>query len=357
VTLAVDKNIDVEQILGSEAEALLGYKCNTIASSSLHLPGPDFVDRIWSISDRPIPVLRSLETLFGHGRLRGTGYLSILPVDQGIEHTAGASFAPNPLYFDPENIVKLAIEGGCNAVASTYGVLGAVARKYAHKIPFLVKINHNELMSYPNTFDQVLFGSVKEAWNMGAVAVGATIYFGSEQSRRQIVEIAEAFEYAHELGMATVLWCYARNDGFKKDGKDYHVAADLTGQANHLGVTIQADIIKQKLAENNGGFPAIGFAKSHKKMYGELCTDHPIDLCRYQVANCYMGRAGLINSGGESKGADDLAQAVRTAVINKRAGGMGLISGRKAFQRPMQEGVGLLHAIQDVYLDSKVTIA
>ena len=357
MTLAVEKNIDVEKILGADAEGLLGHKCATIPSSSLHLPGPDFVDRVWSISDRPVQVLRSLQTLFGHGRLKNTGYLSILPVDQGIEHTAGASFAPNPMYFDPENIVKLAIEGGCNAVASTYGVLGAVARKYAHKIPFLVKLNHNELLTYPNSFDQVLFGNVQEAWNMGAVAVGATIYFGSEQSRAQIVQIAEAFEHAHELGMATVLWCYARNDAFKKDGKDYHVAADITGQANHLGVTIQADIIKQKLAENNGGFTAIGFAKSHKKMYSDLCSDHPIDLCRYQVANCYMGRAGLINSGGESKGADDLAQAVRTAVINKRAGGTGLISGRKAFQRPMQEGVELLHAIQDVYLDSSVTIA
>ena len=357
MTLAVEKNIDVEKILGADAEGLLGHKCATIPSSSLHLPGPDFVDRVWSISDRPVQVLRSLQTLFGHGRLKNTGYLSILPVDQGIEHTAGASFAPNPMYFDPENIVKLAIEGGCNAVASTYGVLGAVARKYAHKIPFLVKLNHNELLTYPNSFDQVLFGNVQEAWNMGAVAVGATIYFGSEQSRSQIVQIAEAFEHAHELGMATVLWCYARNDAFKKDGKDYHVAADITGQANHLGVTIQADIIKQKLAENNGGFTAIGFAKSHKKMYSDLCSDHPIDLCRYQVANCYMGRAGLINSGGESKGADDMAQAVRTAVINKRAGGTGLISGRKAFQRPMQEGVELLHAIQDVYLDSSVTIA
>ncbi len=357
VTLAVDKNIDVEKILGADAERLLGHKCTTIPSSALHLPGPDFIDRIWSISDRPIPVLRSLQTLFGAGRLKNSGYLSILPVDQGIEHTAGASFAPNPMYFDPENIVKLAIEGGCNAVASTYGVLGAVARKYAHKIPFIVKINHNELMTYPNSFDQVLFGSVKEAWNMGAVAVGATIYFGSEESRRQIVEIAEAFEYAHELGMATVLWCYARNDAFKKDGKDYHVAADVTGQANHLGVTIQADIIKQKMAENNGGFEAIKFAKTNKKMYSELSSDHPIDLVRYQVANCYMGRAGLINSGGESKGAGDLEQAVMTAVVNKRAGGMGLISGRKAFQRPMQEGVALLNAIQDVYLDEKVTIA
>lgn len=357
MSATAEKKVDVQQMLGADAESLLGYKCNTIPASSLHLPGPDFIDRVWAASDRPIPVLRSLETLFGSGRMAGSGYLSILPVDQGIEHTAGASFAPNPIYFDPENIVKLAIEGGCNAVASTYGVLGAVARKYAHKIPFLVKLNHNELMTYPNSFDQVMFGTVKEAWNMGAVAVGATIYFGSNQSRRQIVEIAEAFELAHQLGMCTVLWCYARNDAFKKDGKDYHVAADLTGQANHLGVTIQADIIKQKQPENNGGFPAVNFAKSHKKMYSELCTDHPIDLCRWQVANCFMGRAGLINSGGESKGADDMAQAVRTAVINKRAGGMGLISGRKAFQRPMGEGVQLLHAIQDVYLDKSVTIA
>ena len=323
----------------------------------LHLPGPDFIDRVWSHSDRSIPVLRSMETLYAHGRLGGSGYLSILPVDQGIEHTAGASFAPNPLYFDPENIVKLAIEGGCNAVASTFGVLGSVARKYAHKIPFIVKLNHNELLTYPNTFDQVMFGKVKEAWNMGAVAVGATIYFGSDQSRRQIVEIAEAFELAHQLGMTTILWCYARNDAFKKDGVDYHVAADITGQANHLGVTIQADIIKQKLPENNGGFTAVGFAKTNKLMYTELSTDHPIDLTRYQVVNCYMGRSGLINSGGESKGAGDLEQAVKTAVINKRAGGTGLISGRKAFQRPMNEGVGLLHAIQDVYLDTKVTIA
>lgn len=357
MSLTVDKTIDVEKLLGAEAESLLGHKCATVPASMLHLPGPDFIDRVWSHSDRSIPVLRSLETLYGHGRLGGSGYLSILPVDQGIEHTAGASFAPNPLYFDPENIVKLAIEGGCNAVASTFGVLGAVARKYAHKIPFLVKLNHNELLTYPNSFDQVMFGKVKEAWNMGAVAVGATIYFGSEQSRRQIVEIAEAFELAHQLGMCTVLWCYARNDAFKKDGVDYHVAADITGQANHLGVTIQADIIKQKLPENNGGFTAVGFAKTNKKMYTELSTDHPIDLTRYQVANCYMGRSGLINSGGESKGAGDLEQAVKTAVINKRAGGTGLISGRKAFQRPMGEGVGLLHAIQDVYLDSKVTIA
>ena len=357
MTLAVESKMDYEKLLGQDAEGLLNHKCGTVQAAALHIPGPDFVDRIWSASDRNIQTLRSLETLFSHGRLAGTGYLSILPVDQGIEHTAGASFAPNPLYFDPENIVKLAIEGGCNAVASTYGVLGAVARKYAHKIPFLVKLNHNELMTYPNSFDQVLFGNVKEAWNMGAVAVGATIYFGSQQSRRQLIEIAEAFEEAHQLGMATVLWCYARNDAFKKDGKDYHVAADLTGQANHLGVTIKADIIKQKQPENNGGFTAVGFAKTNKKMYSELSTDHPIDLTRYQVINCYNGRAGLINSGGESSGQGDLAQAVRTAIINKRAGGMGLISGRKAFQRPMQEGVELLHAIQDVYLDGSVTIA
>ncbi len=357
MTLAVESKMDYEKLLGQDAEGLLNHKCGTVQAAALHIPGPDFVDRIWSASDRNIQTLRSLETLFSHGRLAGTGYLSILPVDQGIEHTAGASFAPNPLYFDPENIVKLAIEGGCNAVASTYGVLGAVARKYAHKIPFLVKLNHNELMTYPNSFDQVLFGNVKEAWNMGAVAVGATIYFGSQQSRRQLIEIAEAFEEAHQLGMATVLWCYARNDAFKKDGKDYHVAADLTGQANHLGVTIKADIIKQKQPENNGGFTAVGFAKTNKKMYSELSTDHPIDLTRYQVINCYNGRAGLINSGGESSGQGDLAQAVRTAIINKRAGGMGLISGRKAFQRPMQEGIELLHAIQDVYLDGSVTIA
>jgi class I fructose-bisphosphate aldolase len=349
VTLTVESNTDVEK--------LLGHKCGTIPASALHLPGPDFIDRVWSLSDRSIPVLRSLETLFAHGRSGNTGYVSILPVDQGIEHTAGASFAPNPIYFDPENIVKLAIEGGCNAVASTFGVLGSVARKYAHKIPFIVKLNHNELLSYPNTFDQVLFGKVKEAWNMGAVAVGATIYFGSAESRRQLVEIAEAFEHAHQLGMATILWCYARNDAFKKDGKDYSLAADITGQANHLGVTIKADIIKQKQPELNGGFTTLKFAKTNPKMYTELSTDHPIDLCRYQVINCYMGRSGLINSGGESSGQNDLAQAVRTAVINKRAGGMGLISGRKAFQRPMQEGVQLLHAIQDVYLDKKVTIA
>ena len=347
---------DYGKLLGDEAEQLLQHTCQTVPASSIHAPGPDFVDRIWAQSDRPIPVLRSLQTLFGTGRMADTGYLSILPVDQGIEHTAGASFAPNPIYFDPENIVKLAIEGGCNAVASTYGVLGTVARKYAHKIPFVVKINHNELMTYPNRFEQVMFGTVEKAWEMGAVAVGATIYFGSDDSRRQIVEIADAFARAHDLGMATILWCYCRNSDFKKDGKDYHVAADLTSQANHLGVTIQADIIKQKLPENNGGFTDIGFAKTHPKMYSELCSDHPIDLTRYQVANCYMGRAGLINSGGAS-GENDLAQAVRTAIINKRAGGMGLISGRKAFQKPMKEGVSLLHAIQDVYLDGSVTIA
>ena len=315
------------------------------------------MDRIWTASDRNIRTLGSLQWILANGRLGGTGYVSILPVDQGIEHTAGASFAPNPAYFDPENIVKLAIEGGCNAVASTFGVLGAVARKYAHKIPFIVKINHNELLSYPNTYDQVLFGTVRDAWNMGAQAVGATIYFGSAESRRQLVEIAQAFDLAHELGMATILWCYLRNEGFKKDGVDYHASADLTGQADHLGVTIKADIVKQKLPTNNGGFRAIGFAKTSDKVYSELTSDHPIDLCRYQVANGYMGRVGLINSGGESRGASDLQEAVTTAVINKRAGGMGLISGRKAFQRPMKDGIALLHAIQDVYLDDEVTIA
>ena len=308
-------------------------------------------------ADRSIRVLNSLQTLLGHGRLANTGYVSILPVDQDIEHTAGASFAPNPIYFDPENIVKLAIEGGCNGVASTFGILGSVARKYAHKIPFIVKLNHNELLSYPNSFDQVLFGTVKEAWNMGAVAVGATIYFGSEQSRRQLVEIAEAFEYAHELGMATILWCYLRNNDFKKGAVDYHAAADLTGQADRLGVTIKADIVKQKLPTNNGGFKAIGFGKIDERMYTELASEHPIDLCRYQVANGYMGRVGLINSGGESHGSSDLRDAVITAVVNKRAGGMGLISGRKAFQKPMNEGVELLNTIQDVYLDSSITIA
>lgn len=346
-------NLDkIAELLGDEAKNLLEYKPR-VSKDLLQLPGPDFVDRVWMNSDRPPQVLNSLGRMFNSGRLSGSGYLSILPVDQGIEHTAGASFAPNPLYFDPENIVKLAMEGGTNAVASTFGVLGMVARKYAHKIPFIVKINHNELLTYPNTYDQVLFGSVKEAWNMGAVAVGATIYFGSAESRRQIVEIAEAFEYAHELGMATVLWCYLRNPEFKKD-KDYHVAADLTGQANHLGVTIQADIVKQKQPENNGGFRAIKFAKTHDKVYDELSSDHPIDLTRYQVLSSFSGRAGLINSGGASSGSGDLAQAVRTAVINKRAGGMGMISGRKAFQRPIKEGAELLHAIQDVFLSKDI---
>ena len=350
----------IRELLGSEADGLLTHVCKTIPRESLHLPGPDFVDRIFAPSDRNPRVLCNLQRLFGHGRLAGTGFLSILPVDQGIEHSAGASFAKNPAYFDPENIVKLAIEGGCNAVASTFGVLGTVARKYAHKIPFLVKINHNELLTYPNQFNQVLFGTVKEAYDMGASAIGATIYFGSDQSTRQIIEISQAFAQAHELGMATVLWCYLRNNAFKKD-KDYHVAADLTGQANHLGVTIQADIIKQKLPENNGGFKALNmggssYGKLDERMYTELATDHPIDLCRYQVANCYMGRAGLINSGGAS-GKNDMAEAIKTAVINKRAGGMGLISGRKAFQRPMPEGVKLLNAIQDVYLDASITVA
>jgi fructose-bisphosphate aldolase, class I len=347
----------IEELLGADAQSLLNHQCKTISKDILHLPGADFIDRSFGISNRSIPVLKSLQAMYGHGRLANTGYLSILPVDQGIEHTAGSSFAPNPAYFDPENIVKLAIEGGCNAVATTFGVLASVSRKYAHKIPMMVKINHNELMTYPNKYDQIMFGSVEDAWNLGAVAVGATIYFGSEESSRQIIEVAQAFERAHELGMATVLWCYTRNNAFKKDGVDYHVAADLTSQANHLGVTIQADIIKQKLPENNGGFTAVNFAKTHKKVYEELTTDHPIDLCRYQVANCYMGRNGLINSGGESKGASDMADAVRTAIINKRAGGQGLISGRKAFQRPMKEGVELLNAIQDVYLAKEVTIA
>ena len=345
------------ELLGNQAEYYLNHTCKTIDKSLIHVPSPDTIDKIWIDSDRNIQTLRSLQTLLGHGRLANTGYVSILPVDQDIEHTAGASFAPNPIYFDPENIVKLAIEGGCNAVASTFGILGAVARKYAHKIPFVVKLNHNELLSYPNSYDQVLFGTVKEAWEMGAVAVGATTYFGSEQSRRQLVEIAEAFDYAHELGMATILWCYLRNNDFKKDGVDYHAAADLTGQADPLAVTIKADIVKQKLPTNNGGFKAIHFGKTDERMYTELTTDHPIDLCRYQVANGYMGRVGLINSGGESHGASDLKDAVVTAVVNKRAGGMGLISGRKAFQKPMKEGVELLNAIQDVYLDASVTIA
>lgn len=348
----------IEQLLGADkANYLLDHQSKTISSNQIHLPSPDFTEKVWKDSNRNIPTLRSLQQIADNGRLGGTGYVSILPVDQGIEHSAGASFAPNPIYFDSEKIVQLAIEGGCNAVASTFGVLGSVARKYAHRIPFIVKINHNEFISYPNSYDQILFGTIKEAWNMGAAAVGATIYFGSPESKRQIVEIAQAFAYAHELGMATVLWCYTRNNAFKKDGTDYHVSADLTGQANHLGVTIQADIIKQKLPENNGGYNALQFGKTHKKVYSELSSDHPIDLTRYQVANCYMGRAGLINSGGASSGESDLAEAVATAIINKRAGGMGLISGRKAFQRPMKEGVALLHAIQDVYLSQDVTIA
>jgi fructose-bisphosphate aldolase, class I len=350
----------IEQLLGAKAENLLGFKNPKIAKERLHLPGPDFIDRIYAVSDRNLRVLNNLNRLFFHGRLRGTGYLSILPVDQGIEHSAGASFAKNPDYFDGENIVKLAIEGGCNAVASTFGVLGSVARKYAHRIPFIVKMNHNELLTYPNQFNQILFGTVQEAYDMGAAAVGATIYFGSEQSDRQIIEISHAFAKAHELGMATVLWCYLRNSAFKKD-KDYHLSADLTGQANHLGVTIQADIIKQKLPENNGGYQALNigdssYGKFDKRIYSDLSSDHPIDLTRYQVANCYMGRAGLINSGGAS-GANDFEEAVATAVINKRAGGTGLISGRKAFQRPMAEGVKLLNTIQDVYLSKEVTVA
>jgi class I fructose-bisphosphate aldolase len=348
---------NLEALLGDDAESLLEHTCTTVTKDILHLPGPDFVDRVWAQSDRPTRVLRSLETLYAHGRLGGTGYLSILPVDQGIEHSGGASFAPNPAYFDGEKLVELAVEGGCNAVASTFGVLGSVARRWAHKIPFIVKINHNELLTYPNRFDQVLFGTVKQASDLGAVAVGATIYFGSAEATRQLQEIAVAFAHAHELGMATVLWCYLRNDGFKHEGVDYSAAADLTGQANHLGVTIQADIIKQKLPTNNGGYTAINFGKTSPLVYDKLTTDHPIDLCRYQVVNCYMGRSGLINSGGESKGASDLAEAVRTAVINKRAGGTGLISGRKAFQRPMADGIHLLNAIQNVYLDDSVTVA
>lgn len=347
----------ITELLGDKQEYYLNHVCTTIDKRLIHVPSPHFIDEVWIPSDRSIPVLNSLQTLYNHGRLAGTGYLSILPVDQGIEHTAGASFAPNSLYFDPENIVRLAIEGGCNAVASTFGVLGAVARKYAHKIPFIVKINHNELLSYPTTYDQILFGTIDEAWNLGAVAVGATIYFGSPESRRQIIEIARAFEYAHQKGMATILWCYLRNPAFKKEDKDYHVSADLTGQANHLGVTIEADIIKQKLPENNGGFTALHFSKSDPRMYSLLSSEHPIDMCRYQVANCYMGRAGLINSGGESHGETDLQEAVITAVINKRAGGMGLISGRKAFQKPVSEGIRLLNAIQDVYLDNSIKLA
>lgn len=346
----------IREYLGEDAEDILNYTC-VFPKEQLHLPGPDFIDRVWVLSDRNPTVLRNLQALFDHGRLAKTGYLSILPVDQGVEHSAGASFAPNPIYFDPENIVKLAIEGGCNAVASTLGVLGSVARKYAHKIPFIVKINHNELLTYPNKHDQILFASVEQAFNMGAAAVGATIYFGSAESNRQIQEISEAFRYAHELGMATVLWAYLRNDAFKTAEKDYHTAADLTGQANHLAVTIEADIVKQKQATNNGGFTALKFGKTHELVYTKLTSDHPIDLTRYQVINCYLGRVGLINSGGASTGASDMAEAVRTAVINKRAGGTGLISGRKAFQKPMTEGVALLNAIQNVYLCKEVTIA
>ena len=353
----------IEELLGDEARSLLDHTAQTIPKEQLHLPGPDFVDRVVAQSDRSSAVLRSLQSLIGHGRLAGTGYVSILPVDQGVEHSAGASFAPNPQYFDPENIVKLAIEGGCNGVASTFGVLGSIARKYAHKIPLIVKINHNEMLTLPNKFDQVLFGTVKEAKNLGAIAVGATIYFGSDESTRQITEISEAFAQAHELGMACILWCYLRNSKFKTPEGDMHAAADLTGQANHLGVTIQADIVKQKLPERNGGYPAVekelgkSYGKTSKLVYEKLTTENPIDLVRYQVANGYMGRIGLINSGGESKGAGDLAAAVRTAVINKRGGGMGLISGRKAFQRPMNEGVELLNAIQDVYLSKEITVA
>lgn len=352
--MAIDK---ITSLLGEQADALLNHTCKTITKDQIHLTGSDIVDNSFLPSNRSSQVINNLQRIYNHGNLGGTGYVSILPVDQGIEHSAGASFAPNPIYFDPENIVKLAIEGGCNAVASTYGALASVSRKYAHKIPFIVKINHNELLTYPNTFDQIMFGSIKEAWNMGAAAVGATIYFGSEESSRQIQEVAEAFEYAHELGLGTILWCYLRNSDFKKDGIDYHTAADITGQANHLGVTIQADIIKQKLATNNGGYQALKFGKTHDKVYSELSTEHPIDLCRYQVASCYMGRIGLINSGGESKGASDLADAVTTAVVNKRAGGHGLISGRKAFQKPMKEGVELLNGIQEVYLSKDITIA
>jgi fructose-bisphosphate aldolase, class I len=343
--------------LGDEADSLLSYTCKGIPKERLMLPGPDHVDRAWGTSDRKPQVLVNLQRLYGTGRLAGTGYLSILPVDQGVEHSAAASFAPNLDYLEPENIVKFAIEAGCNAVASTVGVLGAVARKYAHKIPFIAKLNHNELLTYPNQYQQILFGNVEQAWNMGAAAVGATVYFGSEDAGREIVEISEVFSQAHELGMATVLWAYTRNNAFKKDGVDYHTSADLTGQANHLAATIQADIVKQKQATNNGGYNALKFGKTHPKIYGEIVADHPIDWNRWQVANCYLGRAGLINSGGESKGQDDLAQAVRTAVINKRAGGCGLISGRKAFQRPLKEGIELFHAIQDVYLSDEVTIA
>jgi class I fructose-bisphosphate aldolase len=355
-------NQHIQQLLGDKAEYLLNHECKTIDKSQLHLPGADFVDRIFINSDRSPQVLKNLQSMYGTGRLANTGYLSILPVDQGIEHSAGASFAKNPLYFDPENIIKLAIEGGCNAVATTFGGLGFMARKYAHKIPFIVKINHNEFLTYPNKFDQIMFASLKQCWDLGATAVGATIYFGSDESTRQIQEVSKAFDMAHQLGLPTILWCYLRNPGFKKDGIDYHVSADLSGQANHLGCTIEADIIKQKLPENNGGYKALNtkesaYGKNDERIYTQLTSEHPIDLTRYQVANCYMGRAGLINSGGASSGASDMAEAVTTAVVNKRAGGMGLISGRKAFQRPMNEGVGILNAIQDVYLDDSITIA
>ena len=349
--------IDIASLLGTEGPTLLSHVCTGIPKERLHLPGADYIDRVLALSDRKPLVLRNFAALFEHGRLRGTGYLSILPVDQGVEHSGGASFAPNPSYFDPAKIVELAMEGGCNAVASTLGVLGSVARRYAHKIPMILKINHNEFLSYPNSYDQTLFASVEQGFDMGAAAIGATVYFGSAESRRQIWEVSRAFQRAHELGMVTILWAYLRNSAFKQDAMDYHLAADLTGQGNHLGVTIEADIIKQKMAVNNGGFPDLKFSKTHPKVYSELTSDHPIDLVRYQVANCYMGRAGMINSGGESKGAADLAAAVRTAVINKRAGGMGLISGRKAFQKPMKEGVALLNAIQDVYLSPEVVIA
>ncbi len=352
----------ITDLLGKENESLFTHTCSTVTKDKLHLPSPSFVDDVFVPSNRNTQTLRSLQQMHNHGRLSGTGYLSILPVDQGIEHSGGASFAPNPEYFDPENIIKLAVEGGCNAVASTFGVMAATARKWAHKIPFIVKINHNELLSYPNKYDQILFGTVRDAWNIGAVAVGATIYFGSEESDRQIIEIARAFEEAHSLGMATVLWCYVRNNAFKINGVNYEASADLTGQANHLGVTIQADIIKQKLPENNGGYKVLNadgktYGKWDERMYTELSSDHPVDLCRYQVINCYMGRSGLINSGGESKGAADLKDAVRTAVINKRAGGMGMISGRKSFQRPMKDGIALLNAIQDVYIEKEITVA
>jgi class I fructose-bisphosphate aldolase len=352
--MALKKIID---LLGKQADDLLNHQCTTFLKDQLHVPSPDFIDKVFAQSNRNPQVLRNLAAMYNHGRLAGTGYLSILPVDQGIEHTAGASFAKNPMYFDPENIIKLAIEGGSNAVATTFGNLAMMSRSYAHKIPFIVKINHNELLTYPTKYNQIMFGTVEGAWNLGAAAVGATIYFGSEESDRQIIEVAQAFEHAHELGMATVLWCYTRNNAFKKDGVNYETSADITGQANHIGVTIQADIIKQKMPDVNGGFTTINFSKSDPLMYSQLSTDHPIDLCRYQLANCYMGRAGLINSGGESKGASDLADSVKNAVINKRAGGTGLILGRRAFQRPFKEGIDFVHTIQDVYLDEEIDIA